>query len=91
MQVSVGQAASSVNRRGLCPDARRGGGGAAGVQRGHLLQAHWGDGLHHLPVMLDNLLQDLILLVVEHPSVEVLLELLQEDGVLLPCTDKQNT
>lgn len=88
VQVSVGQAAGGVDGRGLRPDARRRGRGA-GVQSGHLLQAHRGDGLHHLPVVLDDLLQDLILLVVENPGVEVLLELLQEDRVLLPFTERQ--
>lgn len=90
VQVSVGEAAGGVHGRGLRPDARRRG-GAAGVEGRHLLQAHRGDGLHHLPVVLHDLLQDLILLVVENPSVEVLLELLQEDRVLLPFTERQKS
>lgn len=90
VQVSVGQAAGRVHGRRLRPGARRRGGGA-GVQGGHLLQAHWGDGLHHLPVMLHDLLQDFVLLVVENPGVEVLLELLQEDRVLLPFTERQKS
>lgn len=91
VQVAVGQAAGGVHGRGLRPDARRRRGGGAGVQGGHLLQAHRGDGLHHLPVVLHDLLQDLILLVVENPGVEVLLELLQEDRVLLPFTERQKS
>lgn len=39
--------------------------------------------LHHLTVVLDDLLDDGILLVVEHPRVEVMLDLVQQDGVLL--------
>lgn len=90
VQVSVGHTAGSVHGRGLRPDARRRGRGA-GVQGRHLLQAHRGDGLHHLSVVLHNLLQDLVLLVVENPGVQVLLELLQEDRVLLPFTERQKS
>lgn len=77
MQVGVREAAGAVHGRGLRPAPRRGRG--AGVEGWHLLQAHRGDGLHHLPVVLHDLLQDLILLVVENARVEVLLELLQQD------------
>lgn len=90
VQVPMGQAAGSVHRWGLCPDARRRGRGA-GVQGRHLLQAHRGNGLHHFPVMLHDLLQYLVLLVIENPSIEILLELLQEDRVLLPFIERQKS
>ncbi|XP_029772192.1 potassium/sodium hyperpolarization-activated cyclic nucleotide-gated channel 2 [Suricata suricatta] len=39
--------------------------------------------LHHLAVVLDDLLDDGVLLVVEHAGVEIVLHLVQQDGVLL--------
>lgn len=41
--------------------------------------------LHHLAVVLDDLLDDGVLLVVEHARVEVVLYLVQQDRVLLAC------
>lgn len=42
---------------------------------------------HHLPVLANNLLQHLVLLGVEDAGIQVLLELLQQQGVLLSCRD----
>lgn len=41
--------------------------------------------LHHLTVVLDDLLDDGVLLVVEYARVEVMLHLVQKDGILLAC------
>lgn len=51
----------------------------------------WRDRLYHLSVMLHNLLQDLILLVVENTSVQILLELLQENRVFLAYQQRKNS
>lgn len=39
--------------------------------------------MSHVPVMLHNLLDDLILLAVENPRAEVMLHLMLQDGVFL--------
>lgn len=43
---------------------------------------------HHLPVLSDNLLQKLVLLCIEHTGIQVLLELLKQEGVLLPWKEQ---
>ena len=70
-----------LDQRG--PDDGRGGWGG----RGSSLDAVRAVG--HLPVMLHNLLDDLILLVVEDAGVEVVLDFVEEDGVLLAWTTEQ--
>lgn len=86
MQIAMRQTARRVYRWGLCPHARGwSGGGRCGIQGCHLRIIDWSDCLHHLPVVFHNLLQDLILLVIENTSVQILLELLQKNGVFLPC------
>ena len=80
VQAAMGQASRRVHRRRLCPGARRGRGRRrGGVQGWHLRVADGSDGLHHLPVVFHDLLQDLVLLVVENTSVKILLELLQKN------------
>lgn len=64
-----------------CPDDW----GWAGLGRSCFL-----DGLGHLSVMLHDLLDDLTLLVVQRSRVEVVLYLVQQDGVLLTCPKRQN-
>lgn len=84
MQVAVRQARRCVHRWRLCPHARGwGSGGRCRIQGCHLRIIDWSDCLHHLSVMFHNLLQDLILLIVENTSVQILLELLQKNGVFL--------
>lgn len=92
MQVAVGQTGGCVHRRRLCPHAggrSRGGGG--GIQGCHLGITDWSDCLHHLAVMLHDLLQDLVLLIVEDASVQILLELLQKNGIFLSCQRKRGS
>lgn len=80
VQAAMGQAGRSVHGWRLCPGARGGRGRRrGGVQGCHLRVADGSDGLHHLPVVFHDLLQDLVLLVVENTSVKILLELLQKN------------
>lgn len=48
------------------------------------------DSLDHLSVVFHNLLEDLILLIVENTSVQILLELLKENGVFLAYQQRKN-
>lgn len=90
VQVAVGQTGRCVHRRGLCPHAGgRSRGGRGGIQGRHLGVIDRGDRLHHLPVVLHYLLQDLVLLIVENASVQILLELLQKNGIFLSCQREQ--
>lgn len=50
----------------------------------------WRDRLNHLSVVLHNLLEDFILLIVEHTSVQILLKLLEENGVFLAYQQRKN-
>lgn len=80
VQVARRQAGRGVHGRRLGPQAGGGrGSGGGGVQGRHLRVTDRSDGLHHLPVVFHDLLQDLVLLVVENTSVKILLELLQKN------------
>lgn len=92
VQVAVGQTGRCVHWRRLCPHAGgRSRGGRGGIQGCHLGIIDGSDRLHHLPVMLHYLLQDLVLLVVEHTRVQILLELLQKNGIFLACQRKKES
>lgn len=43
----------------------------------------------HFPVVLHNLLDDLILLVVENTRIEVMLDFVQQNGIFLACSESE--
>lgn len=55
----------------------------------------WGRCLHevgtmgHIPVVLHNLLDDLVFLVVQNSGIKIPLDLVLEDRVFLSCEDKK--